>query len=157
MKILIIEDDLNKIEQLAAHVRATIPDAVMEQSRSYRSGLKQAIEGRPDLIVLDMTLPTYDIGGIDGFNSGRTRAFAGREILAQLSRRGVESAVIVVTQFDRFGEGANAMTLNELNREMQTRFAKNYVGTVSYQPSESGWRGEFSALLRTREIGSVST
>jgi hypothetical protein len=74
-------------------------------------------------------------------------AFAGREILSQLKRRSVKCKVIVVTQFERFGETDRLMTLNELKKDMRRNFAENYVGTVFYQPAESGWREDLKVVL----------
>jgi DNA-binding NarL/FixJ family response regulator len=145
MKVLIIEDDINKIKQLAGFVRTEFSCASVEEKRSYQSGLKAATSTQYDLIILDMTLPTYEIGGPE--KGGRTRAFAGREILSQLKRRSVKCKVIVVTQFERFGETDRLMTLNELKKDMRRNFAENYVGTVFYQPAESGWREDLKVVL----------
>ncbi len=152
MRVLIIEDDANKLAQLSGFVRDTYPDARVSEKRSYQSGLKEIMAGDPpDLLLLDMTLPTYDIGGSEP--GGRTRAFAGREILAQMHRRAIRTNVIIVTQYEHFGDGHNMKTLAELRDEMLLSYTGLYRGTVFYQPSESGWRVELKTLWDGIKLG----
>lgn len=140
MKILIVEDDLNKMRQLAELIRESFPKVTILQKRAYQSGLKSAIEDSPDLIVLDMSMPTYDICAAD--KGGRTRPYAGREILRQLARKASKCAAIVVTAFETFGEREELMTLDQLTILLEQEFGKNYLGTISYSAAESRWRDE---------------
>jgi len=139
MKILIIEDDLNKLRQLESAIGAEAEKPHDVSTRgAYQSGLKAALSVDFDLILLDMALPTYDISPTEP--GGRFRAYAGREILSELQRRGKRAKVIVVTQFESFGEGKDAMTLEQLRSQLQREYSHNYVDTIFYSASESGWR-----------------
>jgi DNA-binding NarL/FixJ family response regulator len=151
MLILLIEDDLNKIEHLASVVVRELPDATIVRRHSYQSGLDEALRKRPDLIILDMSIPTFDLDRTG--QGGRTRPFGGREILRELKRRDMETRVVVVTQFESFGEGAEAMTLLELRHELGDKFDPNYIGTIYYQPAGSDWRGHLARVLRTLGLG----
>lgn len=144
MKILVIEDDAHKARQLAEFVKVEA-EVTPAESRSYQSGLRAVLADSPDIVLLDMSLPTYDVSRVE--TGGRSRPYAGREILTELKRKGIATKVVVVTQFESFGEGSEAMTLTELKRELGGEFATNYVGTVFYQPSESSWRQELRSLL----------
>jgi len=150
MKILLVEDDPNKSGKIRHFIGDSIPGAELVCRPSYQSGLAAALGERFDLILLDMSLPTYDIHGADQGN--RTRAFGGREILDALKRRGSRLRVAVVTQFETFGDGADAMTLGQLNEQLRREYPDNYVGTVFYQPSETTWQQEMARLLR-QEVG----
>jgi ActR/RegA family two-component response regulator len=145
MKVLIIEDDHNKLTQLAEFMRERLPDAEIVERKSYQSGLQDAATEGADLILVDMTLPTYEIGGAE--KGGRTRAFAGREIISQLHRRGKKTRAIVVTQFENFGEGPNAKTLEELKNELSTHYGTIYVDTVFYQSAGSKWRTDLAEVI----------
>jgi CheY-like chemotaxis protein len=147
MKIVIVEDDVNKSSQLHEQVCQMFPSAQCEECRSYRSGLKRIVEERPSLVILDMSMPTFDVGPKD--KGGRTRAFGGKDILEEMRRRRIVARVVVVTQFETFGEGAQKKTLNELQGELKAEFAELYVGTVYYHPAHSNWRLELDACLRT--------
>lgn len=146
MRILIIEDDQHKLRQLADFVKKEFPGSELSEKRSYQSGLKEALRNSHDLLVIDMSLPTYEIGG-DEFG-GRTRAFAGREILSALKRAGVRTCAIVCTQFESFGEGRATMTLDELRKDIERNFSDSYIATVYYQPAETGWQEDLREALR---------
>lgn len=146
MKLLLVEDDPNKSATIQRFVLARIPDALIVWRQSYQSGLKAALAENFDLLLLDMSLPTYDIQGAEEGN--RTRAFGGRDVLDALKRRRKPLRVAVVTQFETFGEGHDAMTLQQLNAQLRTEYPDNYVGTVFYQPSETSWQEDIAALLR---------
>lgn len=145
MKILIIEDDHNKAKKICDFLREAAADSAVTERRAYQSGLKEAIAANPDLIVLDMTMPTYEISLSE--KGGRIRPYAGREILSAIKRKKLTSKVVIVTQFESFGEGADVMTLEQLKTKLQQEFPENYLTTIFYQPSESSWRGRLEQVL----------
>lgn len=145
MNILIIEDDPLKSTQLAEVLKQIYTVANITETRSFQSGLKQVVEGRWDLVVLDMTLPTYDQEfGEDG---GRIRTFGGMDIFDEIDRRALAIKVIVVTQFPAFGEGPERKTLEELATELKRDYAALYLGIVYYHPSQSDWKARMHELL----------
>lgn len=145
MKILVIEDDHNKARKICEFLRESgVTDKVVEK-RAYQSGLKEAVASEPDLIVLDMTMPTYEISPAE--KGGRIRPYAGREILSALKRRQLRSKVVIVTQFESFGEGSEVLTLEQLRSHLSRDFPNNYLATVFYQPSESGWREKLEQVV----------
>lgn len=145
MKILIVEDDLNKLKQIVLYLKERIKDAKIQEMKSYQSGLKYAITNKPDLIILDMSMPTFDLSSSEP--GGRFRHYAGREILKQIKRKSLQSQVIVVTMYESFGEGEDALTLEELKKQLEVDFEDNYVDTVFYQPATSGWKEELSKAI----------
>lgn len=149
MDILLVEDDDNKRSQLEAFLRETTPGASVDCARSLQSGLRQITSHPYDLVLLDMTLPTFDIG-VDE-DGGRPQAYGGRELLRQMERRGLATPVIVVTQFSRFGEGSDARTLGQLHQQLQAEHPRTYQGRVFYDAGVSGWQEALAELIeRTR-------
>jgi CheY-like chemotaxis protein len=148
MRILIVEDDPNKLAQVTEQIRLSCPDARIVERRSYQSGLKEILNNGADWFVLDMTLPTFDITATE--RGGRTRPFAGRELLREMKRRGITGRVIIVTQFESFGDGEGKMTLKELQVELTSTYPDTYLLTVYYHPAQSEWRQLLAAALRSR-------
>lgn len=145
MKILIIEDDTNKLKQIEVFLTENFSEVEIMDARSYQSGLKKLHEGSFDFVLLDMSLPTYDIkSGEDGY---RFRRLAGQEILSELKRRRKEDRVIVVTQFETFGEGDNYIDLKDLKAMMEKDFIPNYLGTVYYNPGQNVWKTELKETI----------
>lgn len=145
MKILIVEDDENKRQQISDFIGEIVPQAEISIAKSYQSGLKQVIAKNTDLILLDMTMPTFDIG-IDE-DGGRPQAYAGREILRQMDRREIVTPVIIITQFDKFGEGIDELTLPELDHQLYQDHPQIYQGAIYYSAALGIWKELLGKVL----------
>jgi len=143
--VLIVEDDENKSQQLDSFVREVVPDACIVVAKSYNSGLKEILSIHQDIVLLDMTLPTYDIGLSE--EGGRPKHYGGRLILQQMQRRFIETPVVVVTQFDVFGTGADKLTREELDTQLKKDHPSIYLGTVYYNAAVEGWKGQLRRYL----------
>jgi CheY-like chemotaxis protein len=146
MRILVAEDDPNKIKQVAKALAELSPTAEVVERRSFQSSLKAALEIKPDLILLDMSMPNYEVSPDEP--GGPFRQYAGREILRAIKHWGLRSKVIIVTQYESFDEGGEMMTLEQLKAMLARDFIGTYVGTVFYRPSESSWREELINLVK---------
>lgn len=62
MDILLVEDDENKRAVISSFLLEYFPDTNLTAKFSLQSGVRSAIESTPDLVLLDMTLPNFDIG-----------------------------------------------------------------------------------------------
>ena len=63
------------------------------------------------------------------------------------SRRGIITPVIVVTQFDKFGDSGESKTREELDRELAEAHPKNYRGMVYYNSALEGWKDELTNAI----------
>jgi len=91
-------------------------------ARSFNSGLKSLAVGakRFDLVLLDMTMPTYDVTPSEP-TGGSIEHFAGRDLLAQMKLRQIDISVAVITMFVSFGEGSKKMSLANLSQELHSQ------------------------------------
>jgi CheY-like chemotaxis protein len=151
MRLLVVEDDENKRLQIIGFITEVLPSADIVTAASYQSGVRALLGGPHDLILLDMTMRTYDVTPEE--EGGRPQAYAGRSILRQMARRDIDSPVILITQFDRFGEASDLLTLEELDKQLQLEFPGVYRGAVYYNPAVAGWR---EALLRRLSVLGLS-
>lgn len=146
MTALIIEDDDLKMDRLRGFLTAEMPSLGVEVARSYKTGLRALMELNPGLVLMDMTLPSFDIQpGTDG---GRPLSLGGKELLRQMNRRGVRSPAIVVTGFDTFGSGASLVTLDQLDAELAREFGDFYLGSVYFNAASEDWRDRLRELVR---------
>ena len=150
MKIVIVEDDVQKLKQLSLFIEQNYSGAFVRHARSYNTGLDAILDDPPDLVLLDMSLPTFDVSPQE--SGGRSRHFGGRELLSEIKRANLECCAIVVTQFETFGDGVERMTLQQIREQLASEYSRWYAGVVSYQPSESGWRDELLRLLKQRGL-----
>jgi DNA-binding response OmpR family regulator len=147
MKVLMIEDDDEKAERVKGFLKDVYVIDEILVARSLQSGLRLILSGSFEFLFLDMTLPNFDRSLHD--DGGRPHHFAGREILRQMSREEIICPVIVVTQFGRFGEETEEVSLLELQSELERRFP-NYLGTVSYKSNVDGWKQKLVDLIGQR-------
>lgn len=145
MKLLLVEDDENKRSRLLDFLRDGFPFIEVEVAQSLHSGVRLAREERPPLVLLDMTIPNFDIGP-DEFG-GQLHMFGGREFLRQMDRFDILGKVIVITQFETFGKPPNVISLVELDEELRREHGENYVGAVYYHASIDDWVTQLSNMI----------
>lgn len=146
MRLLLVEDDENKASQLCDFLKTEYAGVAIQWARSLQSGVRSVRESPPDAILLDMTLPNYDVGPEEP-GGGSTHSFGGREFLRQLDRFDLEIPVVVVTQFETFGDGTNSMDLHELDEQLREEHGPVYRGAVYYHAAVQGWQQALRALL----------
>lgn len=141
---MVVEDDDIKRDELERFVRETY-DVTVDIARSFQSGLRSLLDVRPDLVLLDMTMRNFDRSLTE--DGGRPHPFAGREILRQMQRNRINTRVLVVTQFDRFGEERDFTTLAQLKEELAEKFS-NYIGTIQFKGNVDDWKPAMKSALR---------
>ena len=149
MIIAVIEDDDLKCGKIVEFLKEAIPESRILIAKSYKSGLRLSIQPDLDLIILDMTLPSFDISADE--DGGPPLVYGGRELLRQMKRRNVRAPVIVVTQYEQFESTGDVITLGDLTSEMSEEFPELFVGSVYYNPTQSRWRDSLrNALSRAK-------
>jgi len=147
MKLLLVEDDDNKRQQVLELLRATFPKLEVKVASSLISALRKLKSEKPEIVLLDMTLPNYDLE--EGATAGGLHAFGGEEFLRQTKRFGLSPAVVVITQFETFGDPPNDKGLVQLDEELRATFPTLYKGAVYYHASIYDWTSELIEKLET--------
>ncbi|MEQ8299383.1 MAG: hypothetical protein RH945_02455 [Hyphomonas sp.] len=145
MRLLLVEDDLNKLERVRSFLVEEFPDLILEHAASLVSGLRVSRDFQPGLVVLDMTLPNYD-GATDALTN-RMRAFGGVEFIRQSVRRRQSAKIVVLTQFESFGEPPHVTSLEDLELDLRESFPDCYIGAVYYHAAQSEWKSKLRAHL----------
>lgn len=139
MRALVVDDTEWKLEEIVSLVASEFPDIEMEQSDSYQSAVQKLVAWAPDLMLLDMSIPTYSEakGSADRF-----RPFGGRDVLWEMKRRKLRCKVIIVTQFEYFPEDQSLTKRADLMREISGLFREIVLGHVVYGSLSSDWRSD---------------
>lgn len=145
IRILIVEDDQNKLDRLDEFVRSKFASCLIEKRLSYQSGLKEILANRHHVVILDMTMPTYDKSPRD--SGWKVRAFAGQEILKKMKRKAITMPVVVVTQFESFPTDSGSMSLVELRKSLLDEYAGIFVDAIFYNAAIDNWREELGSVL----------
>ncbi|MGK4151935.1 response regulator [Kurthia gibsonii] len=145
MKILIIEDDKQKTEQIISFLKKFSSITEIQLEKSYNSGLRTVTKESFDLLLLDMSLPTFEIT-VDE-SGGKPMSFAGEEILRQLHRKKITVPTIVITQYDRFEKG---LSLSQIKSSIESKGYPNYIDTIYYNTTNDSWVLELTELLQNK-------
>ena len=141
MKVLIIEDDPNKLNAITSFLDQNM-NIEYVCHMSYQSGMRAIMSSKFDLLLLDMSMPVYDATAHD--TGGRPLHLAGRDILFQLKRKKNPLKAIVITQYEDF----NGVSLKNLDHNLREEFPQNYVGYVYYNITQDNWRNDLTEMLR---------
>ena len=144
-KILFIEDNLIKMEAVLKVLELHYSNAQIITKDSFRTGLKELIENHYDVLLLDMSLPTWDREGVskqEGFER-----FGGETIMREMKRKKKHVTTIVITMFNEFGIGKSFIDLIDLDRHLNREFKEFYHGFVKYSSSERKWEVELINIL----------
>lgn len=146
MRILIIEDNINKLKQIRDLLENKYYECDIIEAYAFNSGMKRIVENNWDLVVLDMSLPTYNITHTE--SGGDKKPVAGKNIMKRMLNRQIYSPVVIITQFETFDD--DKISLETLNKEFEESFSKIWKGTIRYGNDE--WESEFDEILNKLEL-----
>jgi DNA-binding NarL/FixJ family response regulator len=144
-KIILIEDDKKKIDDLIDFFKQSYNYSNLIVKQSYQSGMRELLSGKYDLLLLDMSIPTWDKSSSEP--GGNYEKFGGYTILKELARKKRNIPTILITMFDDFGESDTSITLTQLNDALSAEFPTDFIGSVFYSSIGVKWRDNLKALL----------
>lgn len=139
-KILLVDDDDYKIANIKSFLEGQGKYAISIEN-ALNPGLKRLIKEQFDLILLDMSMPTFKKQESENFNS-----FGGISFLKEMKRKKNITPVIIITQYELFGEGANRKTSDAIDQNCKEEFS-NYKGIVIYSAVEHSWKKKLVELM----------
>lgn len=145
MWVHIIEDDPLKCSRLEQFIVERYPALGFSAYGSFNSGLKAIEENKPDFVLLDMTLPTFDRRL--GAREGRLRPLGGYELLSKLRLKGISTRVIVITGLVAFGEADHKISFEEVDQRCRKEFSGLFQGMIYYQQSDLEWCERLEILI----------
>ncbi len=146
MLVLLVEDEDPKREKLRSFLNEMDSAHTLIEAKSVRSAVKQIQENKFDLILLDMSLPTFDIS--EDEPGGRPQGFGGKEILKYLDKFNILCPTVVVTGYDAFmTESQDNVSLNDMDADLEKKYGSNYRGLVYYNSLYSDWQSELTTKI----------
>ena len=137
-KLLLIEDDDVK-RQGVINTLKLLGDFDILLANSVSSAIA-AISNDLELIIADMSLPTYDILATE--RGGTPRPFGGIEVFEHLERINSKLPVVVVTSYPAISDGRRSLTVNDLERQLSADFPENFKGLVYFDFAYTDWEKE---------------
>lgn len=145
MKILLVEDNHFKREKIIEFIRPLSDTAIFEAA-SYNMGLTIASAERFNLIILDMSMPTFD--RTEAESGGRFRVFGGRDIAMRLKKQNKLSPFVILTGYSDFSDGRDKLSLGQIN-DLLAMFGEDYKGTIFFESASSVWKEELTSVIES--------
>lgn len=145
MNVLLIEDEDPKLLSILRFLNEIDLSIVIVTARSVKSGLSRLKEALPDILLLDISLPTFDITGEEP--GGRPQGFGGIEIIRYLDSLDIAIPVIVVSAYEAFSKDGVNIDLKALALELETDYPELIRGVVYFNPIHGGWSEDLAKLI----------
>ncbi|MGS4681979.1 hypothetical protein ACKURH_22815 [Enterobacter soli] len=144
MKILLIEDNILKREKIINYINESFTNIEIMSAGSYNIGLSLSLKGDYDLIILDMSLPTFE--KTESNRGGRFRVFGGREIAQRLKRAGKLPKFLIVTGYKDFIDDAGKLTIEQVSDHLM-EMSSLFLGVILYESSSSKWKTDLADAI----------
>lgn len=144
--VLIIEDNDSKLSSIQAVLEKEIPSLEIYKALSVHSAIELILNNKFNLIIADMSLPTYDIESRE--SGGTPRPFGGIEIFETLECNEVITPVVVVTSYESISDESQSFSLAELDKRLSIDFPENHLGTVYFDSVYFSWEIELMNLIK---------
>lgn len=145
MRILLIEDDVHKMNDIIGYIRTLKMKIEIMTARSVESGVQSAIDNSYNLLLLDMTIPNFDI--TEKSYGGKSYKNGGEIIVKELLDEEVDFNCAVITQYETF----NNETIDQISQRIQRLCGNKYFGYVKYNTSNESWKNDLKQLLKNVE------
>lgn len=144
--IYIIEDNTLKAKKIINFLEEEIlyPKEIRAFA-SFQSGLRAVEAACPSLVILDMTLPTFDRK--PNSREGRSRPLGGYDLMRKMKLKSLSSPVIVLTQLEAFGEDEAEVSFEEITNRCHREFPDIFIGSVYFDQSETTWKTSLKQLI----------
>lgn len=145
-RILLVEDEAPKRRHIETLLIDLVPTARLFLARSVNSALDVLESEAIELLVLDMSLPTFDVG--DRERGGRPQGFGGTEVLRNMEMSEISCATVVITGYEGFvREGGSTVDLAQLRAELMAEFPTILRAVLHYNSTFDEWKTVLRATL----------
>lgn len=142
MRVLLVEDEDPKRDAILNCITKAFPEFKVEYARSVRTAIASIRADKPDLLLLDMSLPTFDIA--QGEPGGRPQGFGGIEIMRFIEMQEIELPTIVITGYEAFPKAnGQRIGVDALQKEFISDFPNFFRGLIYYDPIAGVWGEDF--------------
>lgn len=142
-KALIIEDDQYKIRDLEKKIFQT--KWVLKIVTSVRDGVVEVMTNKYDLIVLDMSLPTFE--KTRKTSGGSPQSHGGLEVIREMRLGANKTPTIILSQYPDLELQGEGILIEDSPSALQERYGINVIGGVVYDSELDIWEMKFLDIL----------
>ena len=154
LHLLLVEDEAPKRGHIERLIRDVLPTARISAARSVNSALDILESGDVDFLLLDMSLPTFDIG--DRESGGRPQGFGGIEVLRHMTMAEITCPTLIITGYEGFKRESGAtVDLAQLRSELDDEFGHIVQGVLHYNSTYDEWKYTLLEALTNANLGDL--
>lgn len=139
--VLIVEDDEHKIVDLKRELLDVRPDVIVRAERSVRAGVIAVTSQEFDLLILDLSLPTFDETARNSGGLGQPQG--GLEVLRMLRMRDLRPPIIIVSQYYQVQFGSTYVATEKATSRIAADLNAHVVATILYKLQTDAWVDKF--------------
>jgi CheY-like chemotaxis protein len=148
LDVLLIEDEDPKQRHILAFLQENDPPVTVRLARSVNAALDALEVAIPDLMLLDMSLPTFDVS--EGERGGRPQGFGGLEIVRTMSMSGWRCSTLIVTGYEAFpSDSGEQVQLAVLESELAAVLGQQFLGVLHFNSALDEWKTELQSTIRS--------
>lgn len=153
MHVMLVEDDEFKASDISRVVSDVLSSSVISRAASVNSALKAITEAPPTLMLLDMSLPTFDLTAPGG--GGSPQSQGGLEVLRLSKRLKHDTNFIIITQYPGIEIDGVEIALSDASQILSKKFSIRVLVCVGYDFESDDWRTTLTSSL-TENFGGAS-
>lgn len=146
MRVLLVEDEEPKQRHIEAFLRKTLKTPQITIAKSVRGALERLTQSIPDVVILDMSLPTFEIGGDEA--GGRPQGFGGIEVIRNMELDDIVAPVVFLTGYEAFTKAGGQLSLDALAEELRDDHPDLFRGIIHYNSAYGDWQVRLMETLR---------
>jgi CheY-like chemotaxis protein len=144
--VLLIEDETPKRGHIVRYLASFQDELTVVVAMSVTSALDEIEKSVPDVVLLDMSLPTFDVGEKEP--GGRPQGFGGVEILRHMVMSGIVAPTVVITGYEALPRGDNeSVTVEQMRAEFAAEFPDHFRGVLQFNSSYDEWKVDLKREL----------
>lgn len=145
-----VEDEVPKQRHIASFLNDVVRDLDLQVAKSVNSAVESLEAQNFDLMLLDMSLPTFDQDNDE--TGGRPQGFGGIEVAREMQMAGIHCKIVVITGYEVFPKGdGGQLNIGQLKADLQGEFAGLVVGVLHYNSALDEWKTNLLDIFQ--EVG----
>lgn len=145
-KVLLVEDDLFKKEEILSQLNLISLEVDVSYASSVQQSITQICAEVFDLIILDMALPSHDIGQSSA--SPLTLLAGGVELLHELSYTERSDPVLILTQYPDVPYDNQIVNLMKFKAIINADLDLNIIEACHFEKVSSNWKMKFNSVVK---------
>ena len=145
MRILLLKKKKKKKEHLKSFIESIFNELQNEYCIQFASSVNSALdrieEEVPDLLILDMSLPTFDINLEKKEFGGNPQGFGGIEVLKNLKIDKVICKTLIITGYEAFSKkNSKPVDINTLKSDLLAKYPEYIIDVLHFNSTYDTWK-----------------